>query len=317
MNKTIDCIVCGTCVVDILVRPVSLESPIGGDRLVLVEPIETAVGGLVSNTGTALARLGQRVGAFSRVGYDAWASVLQEHYQREGIDSRGLIQRPGDVTGATAVLIDSSGERSFAHHVGACAELAIDDFRIHRSLFAQSRLVLVGYYSLLPKLEPDLATLFAELKQLGCQTALDAAGQGGGIEPLAQALPHLDFYVPSLNEATSQTGETDPEIIVEIYRSHGATGVLGVKLGSAGALLSPKPGELLRISCASPPGEVVDTTGAGDAFYGGLLAGILRGLDVQQSAQLAAATAACCVTDFGATAGLRGWDETSRIAGLN
>ncbi|MEX2169389.1 MAG: PfkB family carbohydrate kinase [Pirellulales bacterium] len=316
MSKSIDCVVCGTCVVDILVRPVSLEAPIGGNRLWHVEPLQTAVGGLVSNTGTAMARLGQRVSAFSRVGNDAWAAVLHDHFQREGIDSHGMIQHPGDVTGATAVLIDSTGERSFAHHIGACAALSIDDFRAHHDLFRTARLVLVGYYSLLPALEPDLAQLFAELKQLGCLTALDAAGQGGGLEPLAGALPYLDYYVPSLNEATNQTGETDPERIVEVYRAHGATGMLGVKLGSKGAMLSPKPDEVLYVPCAAPPGPVVDTTGAGDAFYGGLLAGMLRGFEPQQAAKLAATAAACCVTGYGATAGLRNWDETARLAGL-
>ena len=136
------------------------------------------------------------------------------------------------------------------------------------------------------------------------------------MEPLASALPYLDFYVPSHNEATNQTGETDPERIVQVFRSHGSTGWLGVKLGSEGALLSPTPGEVFRVPCAIPPGPVVDTTGAGDAFYGGLLAGILRGLDAQQSATLAAATAACCVTGYGATAGLRKWEETARICGI-
>jgi sugar/nucleoside kinase (ribokinase family) len=316
MNRSIDCVICGTCVVDILVRPVSLEVPIGGNRLWHVEPIQTAVGGLVSNAGTAMARLGQRIGAFSRVGNDAWAAVLHEHFAREGIDARGLLQHPGDVTGATGVLIDTTGERSFAHHIGACAAISIANFRDHYDLFRRARLVLVGYYSLLPTLEPDLAQLFAELKQLGCQTALDAAGQGGGMVPLADALPHLDYYVPSLSEATNQTGESDPERIVEVYRAHGAEGVLGVKLGSQGAMLSPKPGEVIYVPCATPPGPIVDTTGAGDAFYGGLLAGMLRGLDAERSAKLAAATAACCITDYGATAGLRDWNATARIAGI-
>jgi sugar/nucleoside kinase (ribokinase family) len=314
MSRSIDCILCGTCVVDILVRPVSLESAIGGNRLWHVEPIQTAVGGLVSNAGTAMARLGQQVGAFSRVGNDAWAAVLHEHFEREGIDSQGLLQQPGDVTGATGVLIDTTGERSFAHHIGACAALSIDDFRAHYDLFRSARLVFVGYYSLLPGLEADLAQLFAELKEIGCQTALDAAGHGGGIEPLAGALPYLDYYVPSLSEAANQTGESEPERIVNIYRKHGATGVLGVKLGSQGAMLSPKPGEVIYVPCAAPPGPIVDTTGAGDAFYGGLLAGMLRGLDAEQSAKLAATTAACCITDYGATAGLRDWNETARLA---
>ena len=54
----IDCVVAGTCVADILVRPVPLTGPVGGGRLFHVDPIEVTTGGIVCNTGIGLARLG-------------------------------------------------------------------------------------------------------------------------------------------------------------------------------------------------------------------------------------------------------------------
>ncbi len=60
----------------------------------------------------------------------------------------------------------------------------------------------------------------------------------------------------------------------------------------------------------------MDTTGAGDSFYAGLLTGLLRGMTLAEAGRLAAATGACCVTGLGATAGLRNYDETARLAGL-
>ena len=53
-----DCVVVGTCVADILVRPVPLGEPVGGGRLFPVAPIEVTTGGIVCNTGIGLARLG-------------------------------------------------------------------------------------------------------------------------------------------------------------------------------------------------------------------------------------------------------------------
>jgi fructokinase len=59
---------------------------------------------------------------------------------------------------------------------------------------------------------------------------------------------------------------------------------------------------------------VADTTGAGDSFLAGLLTGLLRDMPLREAGLLGAATAACCVTGLGATAGLRSFDDTLRLA---
>jgi 2-dehydro-3-deoxygluconokinase len=147
--------------------------------------------------------------------------------------------------------------------------------------------------------------------------ALETAGNGGTLAQVAPALPLVDVYVPSLDEARHQTGLDDPRAIVECYRSHGAPGLVGVKLGTRGTLLSPSAGAWLEIPCVTAPGPVVDTTGAGDSLLAGLLTGLLRGMTPRDACLLGAATAACCVTGLGATEGLRGYDETARLAGLH
>ena len=316
MEKQFDCIVCGSCVVDLLVHPVPLESAIGGGRLLQVEPIDVTTGGIVSNAGIAMARLGCRVAVFSYVGRDQWAQFIRQRYEQERIETRGLMTHPTGATSTTAVLIAEGGERSFAHCVGAPKLLNRQTFLDHLELFRMSQMVLLGYYSLMPNLERDLAEVFAKLRELGCRTALDAAGQGGSLQPLDQILPHLDVYVPSRAEAMHQTGETDPQRIIEIFRRCGAPGILGVKLGADGALLSPAKHEYVEIPRVPPPGDVVDTTGAGDCFYAGLLTGMLRGLSLADAGRLAAATGACCVTGLGATSAIRDYRQTSQLAGL-
>ncbi len=315
-EKTFDCVLCGSCVVDLLVWPVPLTTPIGGGRLIQADPIGVTTGGIVSNSGIAMTRLGMRVAAFSLVGDDEWASVIRRRYAEEHVDAQRLLTLPDGATSTTAVLIDPSGERSFAHCVGAPKQMDKALFLENLDLFAQSRMALIGYYSLMPNLESDLAEVLAAIRETGCQTALDAAGDGGTMEPLEQLLPHLDVYVPSLSEAKHQTGESDPRRIVDIYRACGAPGVLGVKLGSAGALLSARAGQYLKIDQVQPPGPVMDTTGAGDSFYAGLLTGLLRGKTIEEAGRLAAAAGACCVTARGATAGLRDYAETARLAGV-
>ena len=312
----LDCVVCGSCVVDVLVRPVSLDQPIGRGKLVRTEPLALTTGGIVSNAGITLARLGMRVAALTYVGNDPWAKVIHTHYEAEGIETAHLLTHPTAPTSTTAVLIDAAGERSFLHAVGAPKLLDKQFFLERLDLFARSRVMLLGYYPLLPNLQEDLPEILRAIRSRGCQTALDTAGDGGSLEPLDQCLPHLDYYVPSLAEAVHQTGEKDPRKIIDLFRSLGGTGLLGLKLGSDGALLSPRNGEFVEIPAIVPPGEVVDTTGAGDCFLGGLLAGRLLGLEVAEAGRLAAAAGACCITGLGATTAVRDFDQTARLAGL-
>lgn len=316
MTKDLDCVLCGSCVADILVRPVPLETPIGGGKLLQVEPIEVTTGGIVSNAGIAMTRLGMKVAALSYVGNDDWATLVRRRLEAAGVDCGRLLTHPTAATSTTAVLIEPGGERSFAHCVGAPKLIDKGLFLEHLDLFARSHMTLIGYYSLMPNLEVDLSEVFAAIRQTGCRTALDAAGDGGTMQPLDRILPHVDVYVPSHSEARHQTGRDDPREIIDTYRSCGAPGLLGVKLGSKGAMLSPAAGQYITIDRVSPPGPVVDTTGAGDCFFAGLLTGLLKGLDAARSGRLAAATGACCVTGFGATAGLRDYEETARLANV-
>jgi sugar/nucleoside kinase (ribokinase family) len=316
MDKSFDCVVVGSCVVDVLARPVSLSEPIGRARLIESDPLELTTGGIVSNSGITMARLGMRVAAFTYVGDDEWADVIRRRYTAEGIDTSHLLTHPERATSTSAVLIDPSGERSFLHCAGAPRMLDKQAMLERLDLFAASRVMLLGYYPLMTRLQPDLPEVFEAIRSVGCLTALDAAGDGGTMDQLARILPQLDFYVPNETEAAHQTGRTEPRAMIQAYRDAGASGWLGIKLGERGALISPQPGEFIDVSVAQPPGPVVDTTGAGDCFYGALLAGVLRGLSPADAGRLAAAAGAFCVTGLGATSAVRGYDETALLAGL-
>jgi sugar/nucleoside kinase (ribokinase family) len=316
MTKDFDCVVVGSCVVDVLARPVALSQPIGAGRLIESDPLQIATGGIVSNSGITLARLGMRTAAFSYVGNDEWADVIRRRYTASGVDTSALVTHPDGATSTTAVLIDPSGERSFVHCVGAPRLLDKTALLSRLDLFAKSRAMLIGYYPLMKRLQPDLPEVFAAIRKTGCLTALDSAGDGGTMDPLFRILPHVDFYVPNETEAMHQTGQSEPRAMIAAYRDAGAQGWLGIKLGAKGALLSPQPGEFVNVAVIPAPGPVVDTTGAGDCFYAGLLAGVLRGLPPSDAGKLAAAAGAFCVTGLGATTAICGYDETARLAGL-
>ena len=316
-GRKFDCIVCGSCVVDVLVRPVDLSKPIGGGRLVPSDPMQLATGGIVSNSGVALARLGMKPAAFTYVGSDDWADVIRQRYESEGLDAQHLLTHESEPTSTTVVLIDEGGERTFLHAVGAPKKLDKRAFLDNLELFQRSRSMLLGYYPLLPNLIGDMPEVLQAIRSSGCLTALDAAGDGGTLSDLAPVLPQLDVYVPSLGEAQHQTGLEDPRQILQAFRTAGAPGLLGVKLGEQGALLSPVEGEYLDIAAVAAPGEVVDTTGAGDSFLAGLLTGLLRGLPLEDSGRLAAAVGAMCVTGLGASTAIGDYSTACQLCGLS
>lgn len=317
VDAAFDCIVCGSCVLDLLCRPVVLDQPIGRGVLHQTQPLEVSAGGITANSGITLARLGLRVGVFSLVGEDAWAPTVRRLFEGEGVDTSHLLTRRDAATSTTVVAIDPSGERSFLHCVGAPRLLDGAAIASREELWRRTRYLLLGYYSLMPRLEPELPEALAAVRAAGCKTAMDAAGDGGTMHPLDTILPHLDVWVPSMLEAKHQTGHENPSRIVETYRDCGGPGLLGVKLGGdRGVLLSPAAGEFIHVPSCTPPGPVVDTTGAGDSFYAGLIAGLVRGLNVEDAGRLGTAAAACCVTALGGNSGGRSWDETRLIAGL-
>ena len=310
VQKRFDCVVAGEMCVDIPVRPVQRNLSLSEIELIRVDPIHPCGGGIVSNSGIALARLGVRAAAFGFLGDDPWADMLCKLYEQNGLNTEYVLRHSTVASSATVVLVAEDGEHAFAHHSGASRYLDQETVLDHLELFEQTEFVLLGYYSLLPRLEADLPELLSVIRATGCRIAMDAAGGGGTLEPLDRILPHLDFYIPSHKEGLSQTGKTDAREMIETYRRYTRDTVLGIKLGDQGALLSPRNGVWLSVAPVPAPGPVVDTTGAGDSFYAGLITGLLRGFELPEAAKLAAATGACCVTALGTTAGIRGFDET-------
>ena len=315
-EKTFDCVLCGSCVVDLLVWPVPLTTPIGGGRLIPSDPIGVTTGGIVSNAGIAMTRLGMRVAAFSLVGDDEWAAVIRRRYAEEHVDAQRLLTLPGGSTSTTAVLIDPSGERSFAHCVGAPKQMHKALFMENMDLFAQSRMTLIGYYSLMPNLERDLAEVLAAIRETGCRTALDAAGDGGTMQPLDELLPHLDVVCAEPGGGQASDGQDRPRgdhrRVSRVRRAgrigRQARGCRCVAEPACGRVREDRPGAAARTGCRHDR--------CGGQF-------LRRSADRLVARQVARAGRAIggrggrlLCDRRGATAGLRDYAETARLAGV-
>lgn len=316
MTRDLDCVVFGEVCVDLTVRPLDRQRPLSDQKMVRVQAIQPGTGGIVANSGMVLTRLGQRTAALACVGEDLWGELITARLSAAGVETAGVLVEPGCASSVTAVLVDEQGEHTFAFHAGASRRLDRRRILEHLPLFERSKFALLGYYGLLPELEEELPAILRQIQGAGCRTALDAAANGGLLSPLNRILPFLDIYVPSFAEAQSQTGQQDPVEMIRAYREFAPRALLGVKLGDAGVLLSDAAEQWIPICPVTPPGPVIDTTGAGDSFYAGLIAGLAAGLSASEAGRIGAATGACCVTAVGASSGIRDLPTTAELAGV-
>ena len=281
-------LVIGTLVADIRVRPFLPVRPREGVVLHRVDDISLLPGGLVSNTGLALARLGVKTGALSRVGKDAIGDLLRDRLAAEGLDVTGIIQDPDTPTTTVVVCVDRRGERTFHRCEGADMRLTPEDIAAFLPRIAAARLVIVGYLSELPSLDQRLPDLLALLKRTTQTSVLletsagflgRTAGPTGETRAILDAcLPNVDIFLPSWEEARGLTGLRSPQAALANLATAAQPSIMGVKLGRRGCLVRDG-----RRSYREPayPITALDATGAGDTFLAGFVAAHLRGLDTR------------------------------------
>jgi sugar/nucleoside kinase (ribokinase family) len=304
-----DAAIFGLIVADLIAEPMDLRRPPPPGGLHLVRSITLTTGGNVCNTGVAMAKLGMKAAAAGLVGSDILGSAVVERLKQAGLDTSALFTTDRAQTSATVVAVEPGGERVFFHTPGPSALLDAAAFRKCFPVFAQCKWVQVGYFGLLPALTPDLPALFQELRAAAPQTkiALETITPTAARELLDPILPHLDLFVPSRTEAAELTGETDPAKMVAVFRKRMKSGLIGVKLDAEGCYLDDGSESAFIPSYKI---DVVDTTGAGDTWFAGLLTGLCKGMELEQAGRFANRAAADCCTALGASTGVRTFEET-------
>lgn len=300
-------IVClGILVADVVGRPLRAVPDLG--RLVLVDEMGLHTGGCALNSATGLARLGLPVEVVGKVGADPFGDFLLRTMAERGIGTQGVSRDLEIGTSATMVMVAPDGERRFVHYIGANARLQLDDVDV--ALIAGASILHVAGALVLPGLDGQpMAALLQTARSAGVITFLDTVWDDTGrwLDLLGPSLPYTDYFVPSLAEAQALTGLDDPEDVARALLDRGV-GTVVLKMGSAGCLVVSGTGGRLRLPAFEVP--VIDATGAGDAFVAGFMAGVWLGWSLEQTARLANAVGALCVTGAGASGNVRSLPET-------
>ncbi len=310
-------IVClGIVTVDALCRVIDRYPTPGG--VSFFDQLKVTTGGCAMNVGVTLAKLGLPVELITRVGSDSFGDVVLAECARLGIGASHVVRDPGTHTPFTVVLVHSDGQRSFFHTPGTNATLCADDVDLNR--LREAKFLYVGGAMLMKRLDgQSLADVLATARAAGVTTLLDTVYVDASHDwsrVLDPVLPRLDWFIPSLPEAQAYAGQADPVEAIVALRARGCANA-AIKLGSDGALLLLRDEPDLRHIPAYRVDRVIDTTGAGDTWSAGFIAGLARGLAPAQAAIIGHAVAAHSIQRLGATDGVPTWDAIERFTAQN
>ena len=300
----------GIYVVDVLGRPID-QFPEKG-KLALFDELEIHTGGCANNTALALARLGISAGAMGKTGTDAFGDLILQMLSDNGVDITGMRQDTDVSTSFTFVAIASDGERTFYHYIGANGALCEAD--LDWELIKTTKILHVAGALVMPSFDgTPMANVLRKAKAEGITTSLDTAYDATGkwMQTLEPCLQHVDIFMPSIVEAQHLTGLSECREITQFLRDNYNINTIAIKMGENGSYVCTPETELF---VPAYPVNVVDGTGAGDAYVAGFLAGTIMGWDLKATAELASATGAACVTAIGTTAGIKNLEETLKIS---
>ena len=298
--------VLGAHILDVLGRPVETIPP--GQGSVRLREIRATAAGTAAGTAVDLAKLGARVLAAGAIGDDLLGDIVVAAMARHGVDTAGLVRKDGAQTSATILPIRPNGERPAFHVPGATCLFTRAD--VDLNAIRGSRALLIGAPDALAGMTgEDLAQVAAAARSNGALVAVDVLhpGRPQDLERLAPLLAVTDWFMPNGDQILALTDRTELAGAIEDVLALG-TAAVAVTCGADGCLVAWRDsGAPVKLPALAV--EVVDTTGCGDGFTAGLLAGLLLAADPSDAdpadaAWLGLACGALVATGLGSDAGI-------------
>ncbi len=300
----LDLVGIGSMVVDRIARVPRL---LGADEKAVVipspdgPPVQEFVGGVVLNQLGWAAALGLRCGIFGRQADDAESRFMKVAMHRLGIEAR--LDLDGSASSVSQIFVDERGERAIYMAPGATSETHAEHVRRFGDFIGRARR-LITEVSQLP-LDAVLEALRIA-REAGAETAVDldvppsdAVPGLGDAATLEEVLRAPDLLKPSKRAARELANAPDADAVTlaRALRARFGNRAVVVTHGEQGCAIASDEFEGM---VPAHPVKAVDSTGAGDAFLGGLLWGLDAGLDWRDAGRFANACGAACVEKLGA-----------------
>jgi ribokinase len=282
----------GSFIVDLMARTPHL--PVPGET-VMGSTFKIGPGGKGSNQAIAAKRLGAEVTIVTKIGKDFFGKeVALKTFKNEGMDASYVFQDDELSTGTALIMVDeNTSENKIVVTAGACQNISDNEIEKARKSIESSAILLTQLETNMSALEKAIVIAHAK----GVKVILNPAPAH---EVPEHILKMVDILTPNEVEASVLSGvqiETldDARMAAQVLMSRGVGSVI-ITLGSKGALVVSE-GKEKRIKRLIV--DVVDTTGAGDAYNGGLATGLSEGMNIFEAAEFANKVAALSVTKIG------------------
>jgi sugar/nucleoside kinase (ribokinase family) len=301
MANAVDVVGIGSCTVDyfaLVPRLLGPEEKINANRM------EIHAGGVTANNLTQVARLGASTGWLGLIGDDENGRIIQKAFLDDGMDLSGIEVVKGEMSSLTWIPVDAQGERCiymFPNVTGKVSASQIatrfaPHIKAAKHFHTEASQLPIG-----PVAEAMKAAKSANVRvifDLDVSPSFFAQANLGSQEELASALKLVDILKPCKAAAKEITNESIPEKMATKLLDLGPK-VVAITMGAEGCLIATRQ-EMVRVP--GFPIKAVDTTGAGDAFMGGLSYALLQGWDHQRVGLFANGCAALCCLKVGARA---------------
>lgn len=291
----------GSNVVDVIYRVNRIAGP--EEKTYILPDEEGAVvtelaGGVTLNHLAWSAQMGVPAGLFGFQGDDRYGAMIRDEMDRHGIDRSAVRVFEGRSSGFSVVNVAADADRAIYMARALTAETTAADVETHFADYIRSAAMVTTEISQLP-LDAVIAVLRIA-RGAGVPTVLDVdvppdfaievAGLGSD-EDFEEALCLADVVKPAKAAALQMVEAGSSEERAEgIFNRYGAR-LVAITEGAQGSVVTDGK---QTIRTPAKPVEARDTTGAGDAFLGGLISGLFHGLALQDTASLANACGAVC-----------------------
>ncbi len=322
--------VAGNMIVDMLYPTAGMPKP--GELVTITGDVGKSVGGCLCNDIVDLAKLDPQMPlvAVGRTGDDeAGKYIIGQLEQHKNIDLSQV--KITGVSSFTLVMADQiSTQRTFYHCRGGNAALCEEDFNWDQ---LNVDLLHVGYILLLDTLDEEdpvygtkMAKLLKAAQEHGIKTSIDVVSEASDRfkRLVTPALKYTDYCVINEVEASATTGielrTADGQLILENFpKALQAMKDLGVSTWAVihcpeiGVGLDENNNYVEVPSLKLPTGWIAGTVGAGDAFCSGVLYAAWKGMDLKAAIEMGTASAACSLSQPGATEGMRSAEEVMKV----